>query len=99
MIMARETARLWMAQASRMAEAEAPDQAATVAFVNLARIAVEEQCLRVIPLVQRSLGIQAMQRGNPAEQLMRDLATYLRQPAGDEVLTSAAAWFVERPGS
>jgi hypothetical protein len=28
---------------------------------------------------------------------MRDLATYLRQPAADEALTEAAAWFTEHP--
>lgn len=28
---------------------------------------------------------------------MRDLATYLRQPAPDETLTEAAAWFTTHP--
>jgi len=30
---------------------------------------------------------------NLVERLLRDLATYLRQPAPDETLTEAAAWF------
>jgi hypothetical protein len=30
---------------------------------------------------------------NPAERIMRDLATYLRQPAGDQTLTEAAGYF------
>ena len=33
---------------------------------------------------------------NPAEHLMRDLATYLRQPALDEAIEEAAAHFVTR---
>ncbi|RFD20955.1 acyl-CoA dehydrogenase, partial [Komagataeibacter melaceti] len=37
----------------------------------------------------------AMVRGRAVEQVMRDLATYLRQPAPDETLTEAAAWFVD----
>ncbi|MEJ0019977.1 MAG: hypothetical protein WDN25_26190 [Acetobacteraceae bacterium] len=43
--------------------------------------------------VQRSLGLAAFGTGNPVERICRDLATYLRQPAPDEVLTSAAAHY------
>jgi hypothetical protein len=35
--------------------------------------------------------------GNPVERICRDLGTYLRQPAPDEVLTEAAAYFARRP--
>jgi hypothetical protein len=31
------------------------------------------------------------------ERLCRDLATYLRQPAPDEALDDAAAWFMDHP--
>ena len=66
-----------------------------VATVNLARIAVEQTGLKLITLVQRDLGISAFVKGNPVEHIMRDLATYLRQPAPDETLTVAAAWFAD----
>ena len=89
-LIAAETARLWLAQAASLAEAADAGPAA-IAYVGLARLAVERSCLDVMELVQRSLGVAALQRGNPVERLCRDLATYLRQPAADMVLTEAAA--------
>ena len=56
---------------------------------------IETATMEAIGLVQRSLGLSAFLEPNPAERLMRDLATYLRQPAPDEALTEAAGWFLE----
>ena len=95
MLMARQTGLLWLDAVARMVEADDPHPGRTAAFANFSRLAIEQACLEVIPLVQRSLGLAAMQRGNPVERLIRDLSTYLRQPAGDEVLAVATAWFVE----
>ncbi len=86
-LIATETARLWMMEAA--IRAETSDDA--IAYVGLARLAVERACLDVMELVQRSLGVAALLRSNPVERLCRDLATYLRQPAADMVLTEAAA--------
>ena len=61
-----------------------------VAFVNLCRLAVEKAGLGVLQLAQRSVGLQGFMRGHPLERLSRDLATYLRQPAPDQALTTAA---------
>ena len=47
------------------------------------------------PLVQRSLGLAAFRRGSLVELLLRDLPTYLRQPAPDETLAEAAAYFMQ----
>ncbi len=94
MVMARETALLWIARAAALAEAEAAQPGPTIACVNLARLAIERCCLEVIPLVQRSLGLACMQQTNPVEQMMRDLSTYLRQPAGDEVLAAVTDWYL-----
>jgi hypothetical protein len=63
-------------------------------YVNLARRAVEAACLEALQLAQRSLGLAAFVDSNPIEHLMRDLATYLRQPAMDEGLEEAAAYFM-----
>ncbi len=90
-LIAEETARLWMHAAAIRAEDADAGPASAVAYVNLARLAVERACLDIIELVQRSLGVAAFLRPNPVERLCRDLATYLRQPAGDMVLTEAAA--------
>ena len=94
MMIAAETARSWVDRASRAGALEAGE---TVAIVNLARIAVETACLDALRDVQRALGLQAFVRDNPVERMMRDLATYLRQPAPDETLIEAALFFAERP--
>jgi alkylation response protein AidB-like acyl-CoA dehydrogenase len=94
-----ETARLWVTQAATIAEAplgsRAPEQ--LVAYVNLARLAVEAVALDLMQLVQRSVGLQAFLRPNPIERISRDLATYLRQPGPDRALTDAAAWILGQP--
>ncbi len=90
-LIATETARLWMAEASLRAEAADAEPDAAIAYVGLARLAVERAALDIIELTHRSLGIEAFRLTNPVEQLCRDLSTYLRQPAGDAVLVDAAA--------
>ncbi len=97
-MIARETSRHWVRSAARIAEDPSADAAHRVATVGLARIAVETACLDAMRLVQRSLGLSAFRQGNPVERICRDLSTYLRQPAPDEVLTEAAAWFAGNPG-
>jgi alkylation response protein AidB-like acyl-CoA dehydrogenase len=88
-----QTARLWLLHAACFAE-DADGQAdLAVATVNLARTAIEAACIDTIQLVQRSLGLSAFLRGNQVERMCRDLATYLRQPAPDEALAVAAAFF------
>jgi hypothetical protein len=97
--MAVETARLWVAQAASIGEAplgsRAPER--LVAYVNLARLAVEAAALDLMQLVQRSVGLQAFLRPNPIERISRDLATYLRQPGPDRALTDAGAWILAQP--
>ena len=101
-LIARETAAMWASRAARVAEQPA-DASSTaraegdvVAVVGLARIAAEQAALDVIRLVQRGLGLGVFLQDNPAERVMRDLATYLRQPAPDETLCEAAGWFTTR---
>lgn len=96
-MIARETGRLWVEAAARAAEDDTASAGHRVATVGLARIAVETACLDAMRLLQRSLGLSALRQGNPVELICRDLATYLRQPAPDEVLTGAACWFAEHP--
>lgn len=88
LLIAQETARLWTQQAAETAERDGPSPG-RVAYVNLARLAVESACLDALRLVQRSLGLAAFAQPNPVERLARDLGTYLRQPAPDEVLLVA----------
>ena len=96
-LIARETGRLWLRQAARIAEDPAADADRAVAYVGLARVAIETACLDAMRVIQRSLGLSAFRQGNPVERICRDLSTYLRQPAPDEVLTDAAAYFARQP--
>ena len=70
-----------------------------MATVGLARIAVEAACLDAMRLLQRSLGLTSFRQGTAMERICRDLSTYLRQPAADEVLTEAADWFARHPAA
>ncbi|MBV9749955.1 MAG: acyl-CoA/acyl-ACP dehydrogenase [Acetobacteraceae bacterium] len=92
-LIAQETARLWTMRAADMAEQDGPaaSSADRVAYVNLARLAVEAACLDALHLMQRSLGLAAFVRPSLPERLSRDLGTYLRQPAPDAVLLEAGA--------
>ncbi len=92
-LIARETARLWLGQAAQRACLEDRPAGEIVAYVNLARLAVESACLDALRLMQRSLGLGAFAIGHPAERVARDLAVFLRQPAPDEVLATAAAHY------
>ncbi|AQS88550.1 acyl-CoA dehydrogenase family protein [Neoasaia chiangmaiensis] len=94
-LIARETAALWTRQAALAAYDTTSDPGDVSGVVNLARLAVERAGLDVMELVQRGLGLSTFIRGRPVERVMRDLATYLRQPAPDESLTEAAAWFMQ----
>ncbi len=93
-MIAAGTARLWTTRAAEAAEHGTLEAGEVAAIVNLARIAVEHAALDAMRLVTRSLGLAALVAPNPVERILRDLTTYLRQPAPDETLTEAAAWFV-----
>ncbi len=91
---AQETALLWLQHLVTTMEGQfSTDRgdADIVATVNFARIAIEAACLDSMTLIERSLGLAAFLHPDPIERIRRDLATYLRQPAADDVLTEAAA--------
>ena len=75
-----------------LAEDAATDPDMAVAYVNLARLAVERAALDVLEHTHRSIGLAGFLRTHPVERLSRDLATYLRQPAPDRALAQAAAY-------
>ena len=95
---ALETARLWVGQAALRMAGAAADPEAAVAYVNLARRAVEQAALDILALAQRSVGLAAFLRPHPMERVARDLATYLRQPAPDRALDLAAGHLLAREG-
>ena len=93
-VIAAETARLWVTKACRTAEDPLADPRVVDATVDLARNAFEGAALRVIALAQKAIGLRAFLRPNPIERIIRDLSTYMRQPALDASLTSAARFFL-----
>ena len=97
LLIAFETANLWMREAALRGCLEDLPAEEVVAYINLARIAVEAACLDALRLTQRSLGLNAFISGSQAELLCRDLATYLRQPAPDETLDKAAEYYFRAP--
>jgi alkylation response protein AidB-like acyl-CoA dehydrogenase len=95
MLIKSQTAAMWIRSVAQEAISQYDEPRHLIGYVNLARLAVEQACLEVIPLVQRCLGLTSLNVSNPVEGMMRDLATYLRQPAADEVLTEAAITFAQ----
>ena len=66
--------------------AEGADWQKIVAYANMTRTAIEEICLRVMPLAERCVGARGLLRPHPFERIHRDLTLYLRQPAPDATL-------------
>lgn len=66
--------------------AEGADWTKIVAYANMTRTAIEEICLRVMPLAERCVGARGLLRPHPFERIHRDLTLYLRQPAPDATL-------------
>ncbi len=95
-LIAAQTARLWVTEACRRAETPSGDLAAIDAYVDLARNAFERAALHAVALAQKSVGLRAYLRPNPMERVIRDLTTYMRQPALDASLTSAASFHLAR---
>ncbi|GAB2791975.1 alkylation response protein AidB-like acyl-CoA dehydrogenase [Hymenobacter luteus] len=79
------------------AELTGPEAAeATVAHANLVRSAIEELCLRLMPLAERCVGARGLLRPEPFERLHRDLTHYLRQPAPDAALADAGRYALQQ---
>jgi len=57
-----------------------------VNYVNMARTAIEQICMDVIQLCERSVGTRGLLPPHPMERIIRDLSLYLRQPAFDAAL-------------
>ncbi|KNY20860.1 acyl-CoA dehydrogenase [Methylobacterium sp. ARG-1] len=95
-VIAAETARLWVARAAAIVGDEG-DPDGIIAYVNLARLAVERAGLDLLERAQRSVGLQGFLRDHPLERLTRDLATYLRQPGPDRALTEGARHVLRAP--
>lgn len=57
-----------------------------IIFANMMRTAIEQICTEVMSLCQKCVGARGLNKPYHFERIIRDLSTYLRQPAPDEVL-------------
>lgn len=96
--------RAWLRAAADVAEAHAADPATTdaatvTAHANMTRTAVQELCVRVCELVERSVGARGLLAPYPFAGGVRDLLMYLRQPAPDAAVADVGRHALARPAS
>ncbi|MEH2138441.1 acyl-CoA dehydrogenase family protein [Nostoc sp.] len=107
MAIAIESGNLWLRGAADQVAAYAPafggyptvthpqaDQ--LVAYANMVRTAIEQICIDVMHLCQRSVGTRGLLPPNPMERIIRDLTLYLRQPAFDAALANAGQYVLQQ---
>jgi alkylation response protein AidB-like acyl-CoA dehydrogenase len=103
MAIAIESGNLWLRGAADMVAAYAPvfggyadvahEQAEQlVAYANMTRTAIEQICIDVMQMCERSVGTRGLLPPNPIERIIRDLTLYLRQPAFDASLANVGQY-------
>jgi alkylation response protein AidB-like acyl-CoA dehydrogenase len=103
MAIALESGNLWLQGAAERVAAYAPQfagdpsvphpQAAQlVGYANMMRTAIEQVCMDMMQLCERSVGTRGLLPPHPIERILRDLTLYLRQPAFDVSIASAGQW-------
>lgn len=63
-----------------------------VAYANMVRTAIEQICIDVMQLCERSVGTRGLLPPNPMERIIRDLTLYLRQPAFDAAIANVGQY-------
>ncbi len=77
--------------------ADGTDPQTIVHYANMTRTAIEEICLRIMPLAERCVGARGLLRPEPFERIHRDLTLYLRQPAPDATLVDIGKFILNHP--
>lgn len=65
-----------------------------IAYANMVRTAIEEICIDVMQLTERTVGTRGLLPPNPIERIIRDLTLYLRQPAFDAAASCAGKYLL-----
>lgn len=63
-----------------------------VIYANMMRTAIEQICTDVMALCQKCVGARGLNKPYHFERIIRDLNTYLRQPAPDQVLADVGTY-------
>lgn len=66
-----------------------------IIYANMMRTAVEQICTEVINLCQKCVGARGLNKPYHFERIIRDLSTYLRQPAPDAVLADVGKYILQ----
>jgi len=94
--------RLWMEQAGRYFDSwvdEGGHDDDLIAFANMTRVNIEEICLKVMDLSNRSVGARGLMEQYELGRIFRDLTFYLRQPAPDATRIKIAEFFISQPAA
>ncbi len=86
-----------LADRSKFSGGSSDDDERFLAYVGLTRMTVECVCLEAIEVIEQSLGASSLMTTHPAARIGADLRLYLRQPAPDAVLLSAADTVLRAP--
>lgn len=105
MAIAIQSGNLWLKGASDLIASYAPTFGGTsdsqrdrancdrlVNYVNMARTAIEQICMDVMQLCERSVGTRGLMPPYPMERIIRDLTLYLRQPSFDATLQAVGRY-------
>ena len=97
MAMAVETGALWLLGAARLLDDPATSADDQVAYVQLARCAIERVCLDVMERADRAVGARGLGVPGVLERVGRDLRLYLRQPNPDGALMAGGLYAATAP--
>lgn len=70
-----------------------------IMYANMMRTAIEGICTEVMVLCQKCIGARGLNRPYHFERIIRDLSTYLRQPAPDAVLMEVGGYIMHSDSS
>ena len=108
MAIALESGNLWLRGAAELVKEYSPifggspkqpnDQAEKlVSYANMVRTAIEQICMDVMQLCERSVGTRGLLPPHPMERIIRDLTLYLRQPVFDAALANVGQYALSHP--
>ncbi len=103
MAIAIESGNIWLRSAADIIAAYAPvfggyptdvnpQAEQLVAYTNMVRTVIEQICIDVMQMCERSVGTRGLLPPNPMERIIRDLTLYLRQPAFDAALSNVGQY-------
>jgi alkylation response protein AidB-like acyl-CoA dehydrogenase len=66
-----------------------------IIYANMMRTAIDEICTEIMNLCQKCVGARGLNTPYHFERIIRDLSTYLRQPAPDAVLADIGGFMLQ----